>query len=54
MVKRQVDADLITEELKHRRRMWTTFLERNGSNTAEPRVLRELGMYGGAQGVWVD
>lgn len=44
----------VSEELEYRKRMWATLLERAGTNTTEPRLLRELGIYGGAQGVWVD
>lgn len=46
--------DLVEGELAHRRSMWTTLLERGGPNMVEPHLLRELGIYGGAQGVWVD
>src|SRR5262249_3348717 len=46
--------DLISNELNHRRSMWQRLGEHGGPKGVAPAVLRELGIYGGAQGVWVD
>lgn len=45
---------LVAMELERRMGMWASVLERGSSNTVAPQLLRELGIYGGAQGVWVD
>ena len=34
--------------------MWDSVLEADGPKGLAPRVLRDIGIYGGAQGVWVD
>jgi putative restriction endonuclease len=34
--------------------MWASLLEADGPEGVAPRLLRDLGIYGGAQGVWVD
>jgi hypothetical protein len=34
--------------------MWRSLLEAGGSRGVTPGLLRELGIYGGAQGIWVD
>lgn len=47
-------SELVAKELDYRKRMWATLLEKDESNVVEPQLLRELGIYGGAQGVWVD
>jgi len=44
----------VEKELEHRRTMWGALLERGGPREVPPRVLRNLGIYGGAQGVWID
>ncbi len=54
VAKNDSKEDLVAGELAHRKNVWNTLIERAGSNTAEPQLLRELGIYGGAQGVWVD
>ncbi len=45
--------DLIQQELEHRRNVWQTLLNGGGPQLVEPGFLRELGIYGGAQGVWI-
>ncbi len=47
-------SELVREESDHRRDMWKSLLDAGGPNGVAPRVLRDLGIYGGAQGVWVD
>jgi putative restriction endonuclease len=44
----------IEEELELRKRMWKQLLEAGGPRGVEPKLLRQLGIYGGAQGIWVD
>ena len=44
----------IDQELAQRREMWNLLLESGGPNGVAPEVLRTLGIYGGAQGIWVD
>jgi putative restriction endonuclease len=51
--KEQRDSD-VRRELEHRKGMWDSLLEAGGPNGVAPRVLRDVGIYGGAQGVWVD
>jgi putative restriction endonuclease len=46
--------DPITQELEHRLQLWQTVLEAGGAEHIRPQRLRELGIYGGAQGIWVD
>jgi hypothetical protein len=41
------------EELHTRRRLWAQ-VQDLGAASVEPSVIRELGIYGGAQGIWVD
>lgn len=44
----------VSQELEYRKRMWDSLLDEGGPSGVAPRVLRDLGIYGGAQGVWVD
>jgi putative restriction endonuclease len=44
----------IAQELEHRWQLWRTPLATGGPTGVPPQRLRALGMYGGAQGVWVD
>jgi hypothetical protein len=41
-------------ELSRRESMWASLLEAGGPLGLPARLLREVGVYGGAQGVWVD
>ena len=47
-------VDLVARELAWRRGVWQELLERGGPADVERLLIREVGMYGGAQGVWVD
>ena len=42
------------EELTRRREMWKRLHEAGGPTHVRAQLLRELGIYGGAQGCWVD
>ena len=41
------------DELEHRVQLWQR-LQSEDLGALEPTLLRELGVYGGAQGIWVD
>ena len=47
-------TDRLTQELEYRWQLWRTLLATGGPTGVSPQRLRSLGMYGGAQGVWVD
>lgn len=42
------------QERARREDMWASLLTAGGPDGLTPRLLREVGVYGGAQGVWVD
>jgi hypothetical protein len=42
------------DELAYRDEQWRRLLERGGPDDVSPALVRELGVYGGAQGIWVD
>ncbi len=42
------------DESQRRNEMWADLLDGGGPTSVAPRRLRELGIYGGAQGIWVD
>jgi putative restriction endonuclease len=44
---------MVQAEFSHRMRTWARLLAR-GLDGNEPSLLRDLGVYGGAQGIWVD
>lgn len=44
----------VKQELKRRIGMWNTLLAAGGPQHVQPSLLRELGMYGGQQGIWRD
>ena len=44
----------VEEERKHRLGLWESLKEKGGPLGVAPGVLRDLGIYGGAQGIWVD
>ena len=41
-------------EFERRLRIWQDLIVRNGGRRLVPSLLREKGVYGGAQGIWVD
>src|ERR671912_319112 len=41
------------DERQHRKRLWAE-LSAHDLGDLEPSFLRDLGIYGGAQGIWVD
>jgi putative restriction endonuclease len=47
-------SDRLASEVVRREGMWAALLAAGGPDDVEPGLLRELGIYGGAQGVWVD
>src|SRR5438045_577893 len=44
----------VNRERNRRQALWEGLLARGGPGNVAPRVLRELGIYGGAQGIWVN
>lgn len=44
----------VEAERSRREAMWATLLASGGPSGLPARLLREVGVYGGAQGVWVD
>jgi len=42
------------DERARRAQLWAELLATGGPDGVEPKVLRELTIYGGAQGIWVD
>lgn len=42
-----------SDECLHRKRLWAE-LSAHDLGDLEPKLLRDLGIYGGAQGIWVD
>lgn len=46
--------DVGEQERLHRREMWERLRAAGGPKAVAPSVLRELGIYGGQQGIWVD
>lgn len=51
---RVISAAPVLDELEHRESMWQSLLAAGGPENVAPGLLRELGIYGGAQGVWID
>ena len=49
-----VTPNAIAEELERRLSAWRELLRQGGPKAVEARALRDLGIYGGAQGIWVD
>lgn len=45
---------MIEQERKRRKDMWETLISKGGPMLVSPQLIRDLGIYGGAQGVWVD
>jgi len=48
------DDSLIQEERQRRYEMWESLKQRGGPKAVASSVLRDLGIYGGAQGIWMD
>jgi hypothetical protein len=47
-------VDAAAAELVHRQGLWSTLIADGGTKGVAPARLRQLGIYGGAQGIWVD
>jgi hypothetical protein len=47
-------SDHIRAEIQRRQALWESLVARGGPIDVLPRLLREFGIYGGAQGVWVN
>lgn len=46
--------DRVAQERARREAMWARLLAAGGPGGLPPQLLREVGVYGGAQGVWID
>jgi putative restriction endonuclease len=44
----------VKQELGRRINMWNSLLAAGGPKLAQPTLLRELGIYGGGQSIWVN
>ena len=44
----------IKQELDDRLKLFRSLPDGGSSKTAEPNLLRDLGIYGGASGIWLD
>jgi putative restriction endonuclease len=49
-----LEALPLTGEQEHRWQLWRRLADEGGPDHVSPTLLRQLGIYGGAQGVWVD
>ncbi len=49
-----MESDGIVQELAHRQERWNLLFQRGGPKKVSPAILHDLGIYGGAQGIWVD
>lgn len=45
---------MVFGEFDYRMLLWEQLIEQGGPHSVKPQALRQLGIYGGAQGVWVD
>jgi hypothetical protein len=50
----EISEEAIGREYDRRMEMWSNVLQAGGPVGIAPARLRELGVYGGAQGIWVD
>jgi len=48
------DHSAVEAEHKHRIELWERLNESGGPNGVAPKLLRELGIFGGAQSIWID
>jgi hypothetical protein len=49
-----MSGEMTAPEIRRRRVLWDSLVARGGPNNVAPGLLRELGIYGGAQGIWVN
>lgn len=52
-VSQSIDPATAADEREHRFVLWKTLTQQN-LGSLEPAFVRQLGVYGGAQGIWVD
>lgn len=45
---------MIEPERERRKEMWDQLIAHGGPKDVSPNLIRELEIYGGAQGIWVD
>jgi hypothetical protein len=49
-----MSIEMTTSEIRRRQGLWESLTAQGGPNNVAPGLLRELGVYGGAQGIWVN
>src|SRR5215471_7631244 len=49
-----MQTDAISAERRRREALWKKLATSGGPNQVSPGLLRQLGLYGGAQGIWVN
>jgi hypothetical protein len=47
-------SEITNLEIQRRQLLWENLIAQRGPNDVAPGLLRELGIYGGAQGIWVN
>jgi hypothetical protein len=45
---------MMRHEFERRTAMWHSLLDSGGPEKVSPSLLRVLGIYGGAQGIWIN
>jgi putative restriction endonuclease len=45
---------MMRHEFERRTAMWHSLLDSGGPGNVSPSLLRKLGIYGGAQGIWIN
>jgi hypothetical protein len=45
---------MIEQERQRRKEMWDSLIASGGPRAVSPQLLHELGIYGGASGIWID
>jgi len=53
-VQSKSNSDPVEAERQHRLDLWSALDQAGGPNGLSPGILREMGIYGGAQGIWLD
>ncbi len=49
-----MEGDAIVQEFAYRQARWNLLSKQGGPKGVFPKILLGLGIYGGAQGIWVD
>lgn len=49
-----MNSERVRQEINYRKKLWMELISRGGTKNVSADTLRELGIYGGAQGVWLN